>query len=85
MGQVQEEQKKGLLQRPADLVMVTYLVLAAFFTLFRGLVSLPWLPPSSTSRLPSQPSSPKFISLFIAKRTDTFFYLILKKVPHCLT
>ncbi|XP_049983728.1 transmembrane 6 superfamily member 2 isoform X4 [Alexandromys fortis] len=37
LNMVQEEQKKGLLQRPADLVMVTYLVLAAFFTLFRGL------------------------------------------------
>lgn len=85
MGQVQEEQKKGLLQRPADLMFIVYLVLAAFFTLFRGLVSLPWLPLSFTSRLPSQPSSPKFISLFIAKGTDTFFYLILKKVPHCLT
>ncbi|XP_049983726.1 transmembrane 6 superfamily member 2 isoform X2 [Alexandromys fortis] len=40
LNMVQEEQKKGLLQRPADLVMVTYLVLAAFFTLFRGLVVL---------------------------------------------
>ncbi|KAL6038407.1 hypothetical protein STEG23_013301 [Scotinomys teguina] len=37
---VQEEQKKGLLQRPADLTLVMYLILAAFFTLFRGLVVL---------------------------------------------
>ncbi|XP_033615598.1 transmembrane 6 superfamily member 2 isoform X2 [Fukomys damarensis] len=37
---VQEEQRKGLLQRPADLALVTYLALAAFFTLFRGLVVL---------------------------------------------
>ncbi|XP_013210405.1 transmembrane 6 superfamily member 2 isoform X3 [Microtus ochrogaster] len=35
---VQEEQKKGILQRPADLVIVMCLVLAAFFTLFRGLM-----------------------------------------------
>nr|XP_028695996.1 transmembrane 6 superfamily member 2 isoform X2 [Macaca mulatta] len=37
---VQEEQRKGLLQRPADLALVTYLILAGFFTLFRGLVVL---------------------------------------------
>ncbi|XP_036065412.1 hyaluronan and proteoglycan link protein 4 isoform X1 [Onychomys torridus] len=37
---VQEEQNKGLLQRPADLILVVYLILAAFFTLFRGLVVL---------------------------------------------
>uniref|UniRef100_A0A8C9UP94 Transmembrane 6 superfamily member 2 n=1 Tax=Spermophilus dauricus TaxID=99837 RepID=A0A8C9UP94_SPEDA len=37
---VQEEQRKGLLQRPADLALVIYLFLAAFFTLFRGLVVL---------------------------------------------
>ncbi|OBS58357.1 hypothetical protein A6R68_10486 [Neotoma lepida] len=37
---VQEEQRKGLLQRPADLTLVIYLILAAFFTLFRGLVVL---------------------------------------------
>lgn len=40
MGQVQEEQRKGLLQRPADLALIIYLILAGFFTLFRGLVSL---------------------------------------------
>lgn len=38
--QVQEEQRKGLLQRPADLALVVYLILAVSFTLFRGLVSL---------------------------------------------
>lgn len=37
---VQDEQRKGLLQRPADLGLVIYLILAAFFTLFRGLVVL---------------------------------------------
>ncbi|XP_004873487.1 transmembrane 6 superfamily member 2 isoform X2 [Heterocephalus glaber] len=37
---VQEEQRKGLLQRPADLGLLVYLILAAFFTLFRGLVVL---------------------------------------------
>ncbi|XP_062968937.1 transmembrane 6 superfamily member 2 [Cynocephalus volans] len=37
---VQEEQKKGLLQRPADLALIIYLILAGFFTLFRGLVVL---------------------------------------------
>ncbi|XP_011846688.1 PREDICTED: transmembrane 6 superfamily member 2 [Mandrillus leucophaeus] len=37
---VQEEQRKGLLQRPADLALVIYLILAGFFTLFRGLVVL---------------------------------------------
>ncbi|XP_005409680.1 PREDICTED: transmembrane 6 superfamily member 2 [Chinchilla lanigera] len=37
---VQEEQRKGLLQRPVDLALVIYLTLAAFFTLFRGLVVL---------------------------------------------
>ncbi|XP_032775194.1 transmembrane 6 superfamily member 2 [Rattus rattus] len=37
---VQEEQKKSLLQRPADLTLIVYLILAAFFTVFRGLVVL---------------------------------------------
>ncbi|XP_070272616.1 transmembrane 6 superfamily member 2 [Myotis yumanensis] len=37
---VQEEQRKGLLKRPADLALVIYLILAGFFTLFRGLVVL---------------------------------------------
>uniref|UniRef100_A0ABI8AT93 EXPERA domain-containing protein n=1 Tax=Felis catus TaxID=9685 RepID=A0ABI8AT93_FELCA len=37
---VQEEQRKGLLRRPVDLVLVIYLTLAGFFTLFRGLVVL---------------------------------------------
>ncbi|XP_025772292.1 transmembrane 6 superfamily member 2 [Puma concolor] len=37
---VQEEQRKGLLRRPVDLVLVIYLILAGFFTLFRGLVVL---------------------------------------------
>lgn len=37
---VQEEQRKGLLQRPADLALVIYFILAGFFTLFRGLVVL---------------------------------------------
>ncbi|XP_012509452.1 PREDICTED: transmembrane 6 superfamily member 2 isoform X2 [Propithecus coquereli] len=37
---VQQEQRKGLLQRPVDLALVTYLILAGFFTLFRGLVVL---------------------------------------------
>ncbi|XP_069864653.1 transmembrane 6 superfamily member 2 [Dipodomys merriami] len=37
---VQEWQAKRLLQRPADLALVLYLVLAAVFTLFRGLVAL---------------------------------------------
>nr|XP_044987906.1 transmembrane 6 superfamily member 2 isoform X2 [Jaculus jaculus] len=37
---VQEEQRKSLLQRPADLALIIYLILAAFFTLFRGLVVL---------------------------------------------
>jgi hypothetical protein len=40
LGQVQEQQGKSLLRRPADLALVIYLILAAFFTLFRGLVSL---------------------------------------------
>ncbi|XP_069915170.1 transmembrane 6 superfamily member 2 isoform X2 [Oryctolagus cuniculus] len=38
--EVQTEQRKNLLQRPADLALVTYLVLAGFFTFFRGLVVL---------------------------------------------
>lgn len=42
MGQVQEEQSKGILRRPVDLALVIYLTLAGFFTLFRGLVSLQW-------------------------------------------
>ncbi|XP_036097294.1 transmembrane 6 superfamily member 2 [Molossus molossus] len=37
---VQEEQRKGLLKRPADLALFIYLILAGFFTLFRGLVVL---------------------------------------------
>ncbi|XP_008822704.1 transmembrane 6 superfamily member 2 isoform X2 [Nannospalax galili] len=37
---VQEEQRKGLLKRPADLALIVYFILAAFFTLFRGLVVL---------------------------------------------
>ncbi|XP_040842165.1 transmembrane 6 superfamily member 2 [Ochotona curzoniae] len=37
---VQQEQRKGLLQRPADLAFVLYLSLAAIFTFFRGLVVL---------------------------------------------
>ncbi|KAM6216858.1 transmembrane 6 superfamily member 2 [Rhynchocyon petersi] len=37
---VQEEQRKSLLQRPADLALIIYLILAGFFTLFRGLVVL---------------------------------------------
>ncbi|XP_028905858.1 transmembrane 6 superfamily member 2 [Ornithorhynchus anatinus] len=37
---VVEEQKKGLHQRPLDLALVLYLLLAVAFTLFRGLVAL---------------------------------------------
>ncbi|XP_006886024.1 PREDICTED: transmembrane 6 superfamily member 2 [Elephantulus edwardii] len=37
---VQEEHRKSLLQRPVDLALVIYLILAGFFTLFRGLVVL---------------------------------------------
>ncbi|XP_034514015.1 transmembrane 6 superfamily member 2 isoform X4 [Ailuropoda melanoleuca] len=37
---VQEEQRKGILRRPVDLALVMYLILAGFFTLFRGLVVL---------------------------------------------
>nr|XP_033812786.1 transmembrane 6 superfamily member 2 [Geotrypetes seraphini] len=37
---VMEEQKKWLHQRPLDLALVTYLLLAVSFTLFRGLVAL---------------------------------------------
>ncbi|XP_014442795.1 transmembrane 6 superfamily member 2 [Tupaia chinensis] len=37
---VEEEQRKGLLKRPADLLLVIYLILAGLFTLFRGLVVL---------------------------------------------
>ncbi|XP_058148709.1 transmembrane 6 superfamily member 2 [Dasypus novemcinctus] len=37
---VREEQRKGLLRRPADLALLAYLALAALFTLFRGLVVL---------------------------------------------
>ncbi|XP_038595793.1 transmembrane 6 superfamily member 2 isoform X2 [Tachyglossus aculeatus] len=37
---VVEEQKKGLHQRPLDLALVLYLLLAMAFTLFRGLVAL---------------------------------------------
>ncbi|XP_053441768.1 transmembrane 6 superfamily member 2 isoform X2 [Nycticebus coucang] len=37
---VQEEQRKGLLKRPVDLALIIYLILAGFFTLFRGLVVL---------------------------------------------
>lgn len=41
---VQEEQKKSLFQRPADLALIVYLIFAALFTVFRGLVSLPCCP-----------------------------------------
>ncbi|XP_012860794.2 transmembrane 6 superfamily member 2 [Echinops telfairi] len=37
---VQEEQRKGLWQRPTDLALIVYLILASLFTLFRGLVVL---------------------------------------------
>ncbi|XP_017497756.3 transmembrane 6 superfamily member 2 isoform X2 [Manis javanica] len=37
---VQEEQRKGLLRRPVDLALITYLIFAGLFTLFRGLVVL---------------------------------------------
>ncbi|KAM5307986.1 transmembrane 6 superfamily member 2 isoform 2-T2 [Glossophaga mutica] len=37
---VEEEQRKGLLQRPTDLALIIYLILAGLFTLFRGLVVL---------------------------------------------
>lgn len=70
MGQVQEEQKKGLLQRPADLTLIIYLILAAFFALFRGLVSLPWLPPPFTSSLPPQPPSPKIYFLICCQKNS---------------
>lgn len=57
VGQVQEEHRKGLLRRPVDLALVIYLTLAAFFTLFRGLVSLQWpafLLPPAPYPVPSQ-------------------------------
>lgn len=56
MGQVEEDQRKGLLWRPVDLALIIYLIFAAFFTLFRGLVSLHWpayLPPVPSSAHPS--------------------------------
>nr|XP_020740223.1 transmembrane 6 superfamily member 2 isoform X1 [Odocoileus virginianus texanus] len=37
---VEEAQRKGLLRRPVDLALIIYLIFAAFFTLFRGLVVL---------------------------------------------
>ncbi|XP_072457211.1 transmembrane 6 superfamily member 2 [Notamacropus eugenii] len=37
---IAEEHKKGLLQRPWDLVLFIYLLLAGLFTIFRGLVVL---------------------------------------------
>ncbi|XP_005682141.2 PREDICTED: transmembrane 6 superfamily member 2 isoform X1 [Capra hircus] len=37
---VEEDQRKGLLRRPVDLALIIYLIFAAFFTLFRGLVVL---------------------------------------------
>lgn len=52
MGQVQEEQRKGLLRRPVDLALITYLIFAGLFTLFRGLVSLHW-PCATTASLPA--------------------------------
>ncbi|KAM9730533.1 transmembrane 6 superfamily member 2 isoform 2-T2 [Dama dama] len=35
---VEEAQRKGLLRRPVDLALIIYLIFAAFFTLFRGLM-----------------------------------------------
>ena len=66
MGQVQEDQRKGLLQRPADLALIIYLILAGFFTLFRGLVSLASLP-LSCLQPSSQPSLPKYVPLLCTK------------------
>ncbi|XP_036596939.1 transmembrane 6 superfamily member 2 [Trichosurus vulpecula] len=37
---IAEEHKKGLLQRPWDLALIIYLLLAGLFTIFRGLVVL---------------------------------------------
>ena len=67
MGQVEEEQRKGLLQRPVDLALIIYLIFAAFFTFFRGLVSLHWpayLPPTPRP----QPIPPSFIFIIQCKK-----------------
>lgn len=62
MGQVEEDQRKGLLRRPVDLALIIYLIFAAFFTLFRGLVSLHW-----PAYLPAVPSPP-FFNFFLQCR-----------------
>lgn len=79
MGQVQEEQRKGLLQRPADLALVIYLILAGFFTLFRGLVSLADLPLSCLQ--PPSLAFPCHICLLTAKG-PLLSHLIIREVLH---
>uniref|UniRef100_A0A5F8GID7 Transmembrane 6 superfamily member 2 n=1 Tax=Monodelphis domestica TaxID=13616 RepID=A0A5F8GID7_MONDO len=59
---IAEEHKKGLLQRPWDLALFIYLLLAGLFTIFRGLVSLLSGCPSGL-QLPKDPSSPVVLCL----------------------
>lgn len=79
MGQVQEEQRKGLLQRPADLALVIYLILAGFFTLFRGLVSLASLTLSCLQ--PPSLAFPFRICLLTANGS-LLSHLIIREVLH---
>lgn len=78
-GQVQEEQRKGLLQRPADLALVVYLILAGFFTLFRGLVSLASLRLSCLQ--PPSLAFPFHLSLLSAKGS-LLSHLTTREVLH---
>lgn len=60
MGQVEEDQRKGLLRRPMTWPSSSTLIFAAFFTLFRGLVSLHW--PGLLACSPSPPFLTSFSS-----------------------
>lgn len=80
MGQVQEEQSKGILRRPVDLALVIYLTLAGFFTLFRGLVSLQWSAYFSSAPAPF-PVPINHLPLTKAKR-PLLACLIIREVLH---